>query len=288
MQAEFDAEGGPAPGMRPPGRRGPGEAAGVHGSPPGGEGAGRVPTLGAAAGRAKGGRAPRGRGPSELGAPKSRRRLTGRQPAWLCLRRMVAARNFLDAINGLALEMRHVTIPASRLGHSHFVEFMDACRGFLEGLDGGQRRLVLCASGLLSWTDECGDALAAAFDRNLACLNSGRDPDAEPDAGEYHEMFACTAIFVDAVRSLLPDIAEMAEGGRGAGRRRSGPESYRVDTDGAAGAAGARREAARRRAESEFPGMPWDSLLGAAGVRIEALGAGAPADGRREGVASKE
>lgn len=283
MQAEFDAGRRPAPGMRPPGRRGPGEAAGGHGSPPGGEGAGRVPTLGAAAGRAKGGRAPRG-GLAEPGAPKGRRRLTGRQPAWLCLRRMVAARNFLDAINGLALEIQHVPIPASRLGLSHFVEFMDAYRGFPEGLDGGQRRLVLCASGPLSWTDECGDALAAAFDRNLACLNSGRDPNAEPDAGEYHEMFACTAIFVDAVRSLLPDIAEMAEGGR----RRSGPESYRVDTDGAAGAAGARREAARRRAVSEFPGMPWDSLLGAAGVRIEALGAGAPADGRREGVASKE
>ena len=145
---------------------------------------------------------------------------------------MIAARNFLDAINGLALEMPHVPVPTFSLGITHFVEFMDAYRGFLEGLDGGQRRLVLCASGLVSWTDERGDALAAAFDRTLAVLNSGGDPGAEPDLGgraeppgspgEYHEMFACTAIFVDAVQALLPDIAEMAWG-EGAGGAGAGP-----------------------------------------------------------------
>lgn len=192
---------------------------------------------------------------------------------------MIAARNFLDAINGLALEMPHVPVPTFSLGITHFVEFMDAYRGFLEGLDGGQRRLVLCASGLVSWTDERGDALAAAFDRTLAVLNSGGDPGAEPDLGgraeppgspgEYHEMFACTAIFVDAVQALLPDIAEMAWGG-GRGGRGGRPASYRVDTDGSARAVGARLEEARKRAESEFPGMPWDSLLGAADIRIEA------------------
>ena len=234
-------------------------------------------------GRAKGDGAPHAGGPAEPGAPKGRRRLTVPQPAWLCLRRMIAARNFLDAINGLALKMPHAPVPTFSLGIPHFVEFMDACRGFLEGLDGGQRRLALCASGLVSWTDGRRDALAAAFDRTLAILYSGGDPDAEPDAagpaqapdspGEYYEMLACTAIFVGAVQALLPDIAEMARGGRAAGGGRGGgPASCRVDTDGAAKAVGARLEEARKGAESEFPGMPWDSLLGAAGIRGEAGG----------------
>ena len=213
-------------------------------------------------------------------------------PAEAGMRRLILIRNHLDVLCRL-FECGTAPSLAFHYGPLRLVQFLDAYEDFMGGLDPRQQKLVVCAAGLVSDVHKHRDALKKV--RNAWIAHPPNDGLLAEDASDfirrvglpvdlaaYYEMLACTIIFVDTVRALLPCIAKPAV--EKFNRTDDAKPKFRcVDLGQIVQNVRSKIDIVREEAEQKCPGMEWNSLLGAAGVRLDQLGPSDPCVGAARG-----
>ena len=219
------------------------------------------------------------------------------------MRRLILIRDHMDVLCRL-FEGKAAPLLAFHYGVLRLAQFLDAYEGFMGSLDPRQRKLVVCATGLIADVHKRRDALknmrngwiAHPPDDGLLAEDGSdyvRRIGLPRDPAAYYEMLLSTVVLIDTVRALLPGIAKPAV----EKFNRSGATKHElrcVYPDLIAQNIRSKLDSVREEAERKFPNVQWGSLLGAAGARLDQVGPGSPGactarrDGSREGGAERQ